>query len=112
DNDAGVREAAATALGRIGDALAIGPLADAAERTPDSGERRHVVQVLAAFGDASLDVLNRLFSTEPSTDVRLEIVHGLGRIDTPAARSLLSGMARHTDEPVRKLAATYLAIAR
>ena len=112
DTDAGVREAVATALGRIGDPLAVGPLADACERSRDPGERRHFVQVLAAFGDASLDVLDRLSGTEPSTDVRLEIVHVLGRIDTPAARSLLSGMARDPDESVRKLAATYLAIAR
>jgi hypothetical protein len=112
DADAGVREAAATALGRIGDPLAVGPLADACERSPDPGERRHIVQILAAFGDASLDALDRLSGTEASTDVRLEITHVLGRIDTPAARSLLSGMARDPDESVRKLAATYLAIAR
>ena len=112
DADAGVREAAANALGRIGDARAVAPLAENCVRREDPGERRHLVQVLSTFGDEAVDALARLADADPTTDVRLEAVHALNRIDTGAARARLAGLARDRDGAVRRLAESYAGIAR
>ncbi len=109
DPDPDVRDAAASALGRIGDPAAIPHLRDAFQRETDRGRRASLVAALAAFGDAAVADLGRLVAAERERDVRLEIVHALARIRSPAARAVLKERAAKDGDPdVRKLAATYM----
>jgi HEAT repeat protein len=129
--DHAVRQAAAEALGRIGDARATTPLVFAALRDREGGVRDAAVKALVDIGDASafetlisaLDDRNirlreagaRAFAPIQNTrgvsvdyqdkDVRRAAARALGAIGDPAAVAALGGGLKDRDDDVRKAAA-------
>ena len=111
DADPEVQTASATALATIGDPRVIDKLGQTAAQANDPARRSHLIQVLTWFGDAATDTLGQLAASEASPDIRLEIVHALGQVATPAARTILAQLARDDDDQaVRRLAETYTQI--
>ncbi len=84
DEDADVREQAAKALGRFGDAAAVEPLATFAEREPVEAAGAAGIRSLVELGDSAVGPLIRLvWSGRPWA--RAEAARGLGRLRAEAA---------------------------
>jgi len=103
-----VQEAAAPALGAIGDPAAVPALAEALARSPYVAVRWQATQALAQIGgaDAEQALLGALRDRDRT--VRLAAVEALGRIATSRAASALRQARRDPDEEVRTAAGAAL----
>ena len=140
DSDEGVRQAAAEALGQIGDARAVEPLVAAlkdsdegvrqaaAEGLGQIGDARAVEPLIAALGDSNRDMrraaagalgqIGDARAVEPlvaalkesESYLRRAAAEGLGKIGDARAVEPLVAALKDSDEDVRQAAATVLAM--
>jgi cyclophilin family peptidyl-prolyl cis-trans isomerase/HEAT repeat protein len=91
DKDVQVRSAAATAVGRIGDAsleAAVAPLASDSSPTV----RAAAAFALGLFGDPTAEsALDAQFAAEPDTSVRVALLLGLGQAGSATSLPLVTG---------------------
>jgi len=100
------RMAAASALGQIGSAEAVGPLAEALD-DPDPRVRARVARALGRIGDPrAADAL--IDRTDDEVAVRREVAEALGSVGTEPARAALESLARDEDPVVRRSAVSVL----
>lgn len=101
--DENVREHAATALGRLGDARAVPSLISALSTDPDASVREHVATALGRLRDGrAVDPLVESMRSDPSARVREHVASALG------ALAALERARRDPDESVRQQAAEAL----
>jgi len=107
DPDDEVRAKSATALGRLGDRSAVGPLLDHLLADPASFVRARIANALGRFGDA--DVTDRLVHAlgDPAWWVRVRSVEALEQIGPAAQEPLLSALDS-TDREIQGRAAMTL----
>ncbi|MGH7499327.1 MAG: HEAT repeat domain-containing protein, partial [Gemmatimonadales bacterium] len=107
DPDDEVRAKSATALGRLGDRRAVGPLLDRMLADPAPFVRARIANALGGFGDS--DVTDRLVHAlgDPAWWVRVRSVEALERIGPPAERPLIVALDSE-DAEIRGRAAVTL----
>lgn len=107
DSDDEVRAKSATALGRLGDRIAVGPLLDHLLVDPAPFVRARIANALGHFGDS--DVTDRLVHAlgDSAWWVRMRSVEALERIG-PAAEQPLLGALDNADAGIRGRAAVTL----
>ncbi len=107
DPDDEVRAKSATALGRLGDRSAVGPLLERLLTDSAPFVRARIANALGQFGD--VDVTDRLVHAlgDPAWWVRVRSVEALERIGPSAEQPLLSALD-HTDRDIRGRAAVTL----
>ncbi len=101
DADASVREYVVWALGRLGDPRAYEPVRDVLQdRTELPKVRQWAAQTLSGLGDhRAVEVLLKCL-TEPTPEVRLGAVLGLGRLhDVRAVPPLIALLQESTEDP-------------
>ena len=112
DEEDGIRELAAEALGALRAASQVGPLATAAANDPDDDVRREAVRALGAISTDEAGA--RLLSLLDSPDLREHVVRALGRFAyRPSVAALIevydadpgSGLARDALEALARIGA-------
>jgi HEAT repeat protein len=104
-------EAAAQALGQIGDARAVKPLIAALkEKNRTERERQAAAQALGQIGDARAvkPLVSVLKDKNNENDVRRAAAEALGQIGDARAVKPLIGMLQHSDRIIRRAAAITL----
>lgn len=110
DDDPGVRETAAAALGRTWDAGAVDPLARALLDDGDVWVREAAARALGAiWSDEAADVLGGVALSDGSRSVREAAVEALGRQADPRAVPFLVEALRDPTGAIRERAAEALA---
>jgi HEAT repeat protein len=107
DPDDEVRAKSATALGRLGDQSAVGPLLERLLADSAPFVRARIANALGQFGD--VEVTDRLVHAlgDPAWWVRVRSVEALERIGPSAEQTLLTAL-NHTDREIRGRAAVTL----
>ncbi len=108
--ETGVRQAAAQALGRMGDARSVKPLAQALATAKDEAEANAIVAALAALpaGAATEKAILGEMKTAQGK-VRAQLVASLGARRTPTVQEALLEETEHADPAVAKAAYRVLA---
>ncbi len=110
--DALLRKAAATALGKKDDARALSPLGEALHTDADTGVRAAAAEALGVLGEeGALGLLARALVTEADVDeeVRAAAAAALGELKLPeAVAPLLEALAADAGPEVREAAANAL----
>ncbi len=109
-SDPSMREHAATALGRLGDARAVEPLSEVAVNDSVAAVREHACTALGELGDPrARQALARVMRSDPSARVREHAAEALGRLGDAASELPLAAAALEDPDPrVREHAASAL----
>jgi HEAT repeat protein len=108
--DAGVRRAAISALGRMGNAWCVPLFARALEHYKDAQERRALESALVSLpGGAQTDLAIASVLKQSSGDTRANLIAALAQRQGPAANPLLLAEASQSDPAVAKAALRALA---
>lgn len=102
------RQRAIYALGRWGDARAVGDILQVLPRLDEPG-RLTAIDALGRLGSAEALPTILEHSDDPSPHVRKFVIHALGRFNLPDARAKLTEISEKDPDPaLRKLAREYL----
>lgn len=104
DSNAGVRGAAAEALGSLDDTLAVRALIDVLKRDTDAGVRRNAAWALGEIEDPrAVPALSDALRSDTDLEVRRNAAWALGSIeDRSATPALVEALRRERDASIRK----------